>query len=196
MFDNGMRTPIVLIVAATAIVTGPQMAAAPSGRPGSHPALAGFHRAVEAYVELHRALEAGLPPLEITSDPAQLRRAVDARASAIRAARAGAQAGDIFTKEGGRVLRTRIHDALDRQGVAVSVLLHDMAADDEDGEATPAVNGAFPWMGGHAMWPFMIAALPPLPAELEYRFIGRDLVLLDVHAELIVDILPAALPLW
>ena len=45
---------------------------------------------------------------------------------------------------------------------------------------TPRVNQPFPWMAGSAMWPFMIAALPPLPADVEYRFVGRDLVLLVV----------------
>jgi len=35
--------------------------------------------------------------------------------------------------------------------------------------------------------------LPALPPELQYRMVGRDLVLVDVHASLIVDILPQAL---
>jgi hypothetical protein len=71
-----------------------------------------------------------------------------------------------------------------------------MEADDEGGWPPLTVNGAFPWLAGNAMWPFMIETLPALPAELEYRFVGRDLVLLDVRAELVVDILPAALPVW
>ena len=32
--------------------------------------------------------------------------------------------------------------------------------------------------------------LPRLPAELEYRIVSSELVLIDVHAGLIVDILP------
>jgi hypothetical protein len=36
--------------------------------------------------------------------------------------------------------------------------------------------------------------LPELPEELEYRFAGRDLVLIDIHAELVVDVLRRALP--
>jgi hypothetical protein len=38
-----------------------------------------------------------------------------------------------------------------------------------------------------------LAALPKLPKELEYRFLGRDLVLWDLHAGLIVDFIPRAL---
>lgn len=44
------------------------------------------------------------------------------------------------------------------------------------------------------MWPTLLRALPALPAELEYRFAHRDLVLIDVHASLVVDILEDALP--
>jgi len=44
------------------------------------------------------------------------------------------------------------------------------------------------------MWPCIIEALPPLPDELQYRTLGRDLVLVDVHANLVLDILREALP--
>jgi hypothetical protein len=40
--------------------------------------------------------------------------------------------------------------------------------------------------------PQMLAALPRLPAELQYRIIGNSLVLWDHHANLIVDFLPGA----
>jgi hypothetical protein len=35
---------------------------------------------------------------------------------------------------------------------------------------------------------------PPLPPELEYRFLQRDLLLVDVRAGLIVDYVPTAIP--
>jgi hypothetical protein len=38
-----------------------------------------------------------------------------------------------------------------------------------------------------------MAALPPLPPELQYRFVGRDLILWDIHSGLIVDFLPDAI---
>ena len=36
----------------------------------------------------------------------------------------------------------------------------------------------------------VLMALPTLPKELEFRFVGRDLILRDTHANLIVDFLP------
>ncbi len=55
------------------------------------------------------------------------------------------------------------------------------------------VNGDFPWRNATAMFPAILEALPPLPQELLFRIIGRDLILIDVHASLIVDILPRVL---
>jgi len=57
----------------------------------------------------------------------------------------------------------------------------------------PMVNHPVPWGVSAARWP-ALTMLPPLPPELAYRFIGRDLVLVDVHANLVVDILDLALP--
>jgi hypothetical protein len=51
------------------------------------------------------------------------------------------------------------------------------------------VNGRFPWLRGALVWPCILNALPPLPDELQYRFVGVDLILVDIHANLVVDIL-------
>jgi hypothetical protein len=40
----------------------------------------------------------------------------------------------------------------------------------------------------------LLWALPALPGELEYRIVGRDLVLWDEHAALIIDFIPNAFP--
>ena len=40
----------------------------------------------------------------------------------------------------------------------------------------------------------VLATLPQLPAPLQYRFVGRNLILLDSVAGLIVDFLPAGTP--
>jgi hypothetical protein len=45
------------------------------------------------------------------------------------------------------------------------------------------------------MPPDLLAVFPRLPSELDYRFVHRDLVLWDVRADLIVDVLRDAIPL-
>jgi hypothetical protein len=41
--------------------------------------------------------------------------------------------------------------------------------------------------------PNLLAALPKLPEGLEFRIINKDLILLDVDANLIVDFIRAAI---
>ena len=40
----------------------------------------------------------------------------------------------------------------------------------------------------------LLHQLPPLPEDVEYRWLDRDLVLWDIHADLIIDFLPDAIP--
>ena len=42
--------------------------------------------------------------------------------------------------------------------------------------------------------PLLLRKLPDLPPELEYRIVGRSLILRDVKANLIVDILRDVVP--
>jgi len=42
--------------------------------------------------------------------------------------------------------------------------------------------------------PQVLAGLPVLPEELEYRFIGHRLILMDVHAHIIIDFVDHAIP--
>ena len=42
--------------------------------------------------------------------------------------------------------------------------------------------------------PQVLAALPKLPEDLEYRFIGDRLILHDIHAHTIVDLIDDAIP--
>jgi hypothetical protein len=44
------------------------------------------------------------------------------------------------------------------------------------------------------MPPDILAALPQLPEELEYRFVGDRLILLDTKAHVIVDYVDDVLP--
>jgi hypothetical protein len=42
--------------------------------------------------------------------------------------------------------------------------------------------------------PLILKRLQQLPDGVEYRFMGRDLILRDTKANLIVDLLPGAVP--
>ena len=57
------------------------------------------------------------------------------------------------------------------------------------------VNGPYPDKQPVAtVPPNMLAALPPLPKDIEYRFIEKHLILRDSRANLIIDYIPNAIP--
>ena len=60
---------------------------------------------------------------------------------------------------------------------------------------TPKVNEGYPEDAPlSSVPPTLLARLPELPKELEYRLVGRHLILHDVESSLIVDFMPNALP--
>ena len=66
---------------------------------------------------------------------------------------------------------------------------------DEPVNARLHVNESYPEaMPLQTTPPSLLLNLPKLPPELEYRVVGRELVLRDVKANLVVDFIPNALP--
>jgi len=187
------RLAIASIVAIATVLPLPPAGAQVRQTQGEQMALARFHRAVNEYVSLHRDLERSLPALRITEDARQICEAVEALASAVRAARPGARAGDFFDAEIGALIRTRIKDVLWENGDLVTDVLADIEEEVPLDAPRPVVNGSFPWTRGSMMPPDILGVLPPLPEELQYRLVGRDLVLIDLHADLVIDILRRAL---
>ena len=67
--------------------------------------VADFSARVTAYVDLTKKATEGLPPLKRTDDPTEIASREVGLGEAIRAGRAGAQPGDILTRETARVFR-------------------------------------------------------------------------------------------
>ncbi|HKY19889.1 MAG TPA: hypothetical protein VJM31_01605 [Vicinamibacterales bacterium] len=162
------------------------MAAPDEAQPAS---LLQFKEAIHQYVQLHRRIERQLPPFRPHSDTENIIESSNAMAGALHTARVNAREGDIFTPEMAALLRTRVSDALAARGFTAESMVAAMLEEADTDAPLPLVNGRFPWRRGAAMWPCVLDALPKLPDELQYRFVGRDLVLVDTHADLVVDIL-------
>lgn len=157
-------------------------------------ALAQFATAVDYYVTLHRRLERSLPPEQMFDDPEDMFAAREALRVAIVQARPGARQSNMFTSDVAPAIRNRLLTAMRQHGHSAADVLAAINEERLPGMPEPEVNGEFPWGIGSAMWPTLLRALPPLPRELEYRFSNRSLVLIDVHANLVVDVLENALP--
>jgi hypothetical protein len=147
-----------------------------------------FKERVAAYMDLHNRLEKKGPPLKKTDEPAQVKASQDALAAAIRSERANAKQGDLFTPAIADLVRRLMAPVIKgRQGAETKKALKEDAP-----SAVPLkVNARYP--EGAALStvpPRLLANLPPLPPDLEYRVVGTDLILRDVHANVVIDFIP------
>ena len=154
-----------------------------------------FEERVNQYVNLHRLLEGPLPPFRPAHDIAPIQASTRALALRIQLARANAQQGDLITPEVGRMFRRHVATCLPADQWAA--ILADNAKEEADVRLGPPptlrVNMEWPEQVPFGFVPpQLLAALPRLPSELQYRIIGNALVLWDHHANLIVDFLPGA----
>jgi hypothetical protein len=154
----------------------------------------GFTRRIDAYMEIHNDVERRLAVQTVFDDPEELFAAIHAMQSGIRDARPGARRGAVFTPDVSALIRARLAERLVVCRYSVEDVLEFINEERLPGVPEPRVSQPFPWAVGSAMWPTLIAALPPLPSELQYRFFDRDLVVIDVHADLVVDVMKNALP--
>jgi hypothetical protein len=149
--------------------------------------VADFSARVWEYFELRSELEKGLPSLRVTDDPAEIRRAVRALAKRIRVARAGAKQGDMFTPTISVEFRKALILEMDANTWAAIM-------DDNPGEVSNKINGSYPEGKPLSTVPAnILAVLPRLPDDIQYRFLGRHLILLDTRANVILDRIPYAI---
>ena len=158
------------------------------------PVLDLFTQRLDAYMRVHNEVERALPSAWSFADAEDMFEAVEAMQAGIRAARPDARRGAIFSADVGALIRRRLHARLAACQQSVEQLLAFINEERQPGASAPAINEPFPWELGSAMLPTLLAALPVLPDELQYRFADRDLVLIDIPADLVVAILVNALP--
>lgn len=85
-------------------------------------------------------------------------------------------------------------EELARQSVMLAAAIADARPGAREGDIfTAPVASAFRVRIAKAGGP-VLRALPDLPPELEYRFADRDLMLVDVRANVVVDVLRNAVP--
>src|SRR5688572_3446508 len=172
-----------------AMILIPIMLLTPGVQGRDEQVLRSFTQSVESYAALHReALESA--PGELCGGPEEMELTRSLLESEIRRLRPAAREGDIFTPEVGALIRSRVQAAFrDARWIPPDP--------ETDASGRPLrrvveVNAAYtPYFGPHPWNVFR--ALPLLPEELEYRIVGRDLVLIDVTASLVVDVLREAI---
>jgi len=155
------------------------------------PVALAFQMGVAAYMKIHNAAERKVPNLRTTDDPQQIADREQALAQTIMTLRAGAQPGVIFTPEVQPYFIKIVQDDFslrsprDRTAL-INELPKNMKVDTNTVYPTTIPLATFP--------PALLRKLPDLPPELEYRIVGRSLILRDVKSNLIVDILRDVVP--
>ncbi|MGO8786529.1 MAG: hypothetical protein ACLQVL_03995 [Terriglobia bacterium] len=134
------------------------------------------------------------PPLgKPTDSPGKLRQHQRELRKAIVARRPAAAQGNIFTPEISAEFRRLIGIAYSADGKHIRESLLD--AEPGTGQWQVRVNQEYPYTEPlQLMPPSLLGNLPSLPPELEYRTVGRELVLRDVGANLIVDAVSGGIP--
>lgn len=153
-----------------------------------------FQERINRYGEMHKAAAKGTAKPKESADPAKIITAQDTLAARIRDARPTAKQGDMFTPETQRIFRRLLAPPLKGEdGRDAKALIKDDAP--APGSIPFKVNAKYPEGAPVPTVPAsVLLSLPTLPRPLEYRIVGKHLLLLDTEAGIIVDYIPNAIP--
>ena len=155
-------------------------------------ALATMNDRIKEYIALHQKLERTLPSVPKDATPQQIDQNQRAMEKLVRANRSTAKPGDIFTPTAQPVIKRLLATVF---GGPDGKQLKSSIMDENPVGIKLAVNARYPdAVPLSTVPPEVLQTLPKLPEELEYRFIGNRLIILDVHAHVVGDFIEDALP--
>jgi hypothetical protein len=191
-----VRTAVALLfsVLSISLHAGRDLAAAPLQQqtpvnPHAQ-AMVEFKKRVDAYLELRRAVTQKYPEVKETGNPAKIHEREVNLGKGIAMARANAKAGDVFGPVSRQLLTMVENDWNSRSPADQKAILSELPKG-----LILKVNQPYPPNLPLATFPpKLLAQLPMLPEELEYRLLNRRLLLRDRDANLIVDVLVGTEP--
>jgi hypothetical protein len=156
-------------------------------------ALQDFTRRVSDYVKVHQLARSEVHGLKPTNSPEAIEHYEHRLAHRIREMRPGDGQGEIFAPEISAEFRRLIGITL--QGPEGQRILKSIWDSKPARLPVIRVNSMYPsGVPLQSTPPSLLLNLPSLPPQVEYRVIGHALVLRDVDANLIVDLIPNAIP--
>ena len=151
-----------------------------------------FEARVKDYVKLRTQVKDKLPKLSKDSSAEQLVAYRKSFEEALRTARAGAKRGDVFNTAGSEYIRRTLKTEFDRKDKAE---IRKIVFEAENKDVPIRVNYPYPESKEFTEMPAtLLLKLPQLPKEVKYRFVGRNMLLVDRDNNLIVDYMVDALP--
>jgi hypothetical protein len=150
-----------------------------------------FRHRVDDYLKLRSQITKKIPEVKETGDPAKISTRERALGEAIAAARKTAMPGDVFGEEMSVYLKKTLADDWRSRSPADRKALFNELPKGIRLQINQPYPSTLPLVSVPAK---LLAMLPMLPEELEYRFIDRYFLLRDRDANLIIDILGGVLP--
>lgn len=168
--------------------------------------LAKFQHEIEDYMEEHRELVHRMPNVGPNATAEEIAAHRDKMSKAIQAERRNAKQGDIFRPEVEAAFRRIIAHELagpEKEQVVQAIRQGNPEVESVPDQADPtrvhpasvrvAVNATYNEEAPvSSMPPTLLLKLPQLPEQVRYRFVGRDLILRDAEANLILDFIEDA----
>ena len=169
--------------------------------------LADFQKRIDAYMAIHKDAAKDAPPLKETKNPGEIKAAQDALGVKIRAARMTARQGEIMTPEIQNKFRRLMYPVVTSpapQGTVGREVKKDIKEELKENTEERKEEGGKPVvLKVNARYPEdtplpttppqVLMNLPKLPEQLEYRLVGKNLIIRDVEANIIVDFVPNAI---
>ena len=160
--------------------------------PADKTAIDVFEKQLKDYIDLRNKVRANAPKLSKDSTPEQINTYRTTLQTSLRGARPNAKRGEFFRPETAdyirRTLKTEFQGK-DRQQ------LREQIFETETQGVVLRVNYPYAQSAELSEMPAtLLTKLPPLPKELRYRFVGRNMLLVDRESDVIIDIMPDALP--
>jgi hypothetical protein len=147
---------------------------------------------LQEYVDFHDRVEQTVPALKETANPEEIAAREKALGTALIKARPDAKEGDFLIASYRPILARLIRQdfskrsAADRRALIVEL----------PKGVTVGVNQVYPTTLPLATFPGnLLKVLPELPELLEYRIVGRDLILRDAKGNVVVDVMRNVFPI-
>ena len=151
-----------------------------------------FEKKAKDYADARARIERRLPKLPKEASVEQIAAHKSALQAAIQKERSKQVGGNIFTPESATLIRRMIKNEFkgwEGSEIRTTVL-------EAENKGVPVkINYPYPASAELVeMSPTLLLSLPQLPKSLRYRFVGRNLVIMDRDNALIIDYMTNALP--
>ena len=188
----GLLLSVAVVSKTPAQTQSAALAPPPVTSPADKAAIETFEKQVKEYVQLRNKLKDDAPKLSKDSTPEQIHAYQKTLEQSLRAARTSAKRGDVFRPETADYIRRTLKNEFqgkDRRELREKIL------ETETQGVVLRINYPYAQNAEFSEMPAtLLAKLPQVPKEVRYRFVGRNMLLVDRESNVIIDYMPNALP--